>query len=575
MICAGVRGRTPDLTHHGIWYSGDYRREYDEIGAGRLPDDPTIYACISSVTDATQAPTGDENWFVLVNVPSGAVLDRQAATAHVLERLAGHGVDLRDRLAFTETITPPTSSTGSGRRAGRSTARRPTGGVLRSSGHATVAPGEPLPRWRQQPSRWGLPLVTLGARIVDDDRTRSALTRRRRPLLHLPRHHRSVIRRTARVARHLVPAPTPWSVAWRCDDDRDRATSPAARRRPPLGLDDAATAAGLHEIAGGGPELPTISVVVPARDEARRIGPLLAAVVGAPGVSEVLVVDDESTDGTAELVTAAGAVVVPGTQLPHGWAGKAWAVHQGCGPPGASGWSPSTPTPAPTPSSPSARQPGAGRRVAVRQRRRALRLPDTRRRLVAPGAAHHARVPVRPTRDDGTHCRTGSWPTASALSGVLFLRAGGLQPVAGEVVEDVALARHLAAGLAGHDARRRRVAHHRDVSGRSEHLARMGARWHCPASNRDGGRWSISSWWRSPRSPLPPARCAEPTSSTSSSWPCGPAHWPAPAAAYRGGGAAYWLSPLADAAAVAALVRGSSAPRQPWRGRSYASRVRT
>ena len=44
----------------------------------------------------------------------------------------------------------------------------------------------------------------------------------------------------------------------------------------------------------------SISVVIPARDEATRIGPLLEAVVGAPGVDEVVVVDDQSSDGTAD-----------------------------------------------------------------------------------------------------------------------------------------------------------------------------------------------------------------------------------------------------------------------------------
>lgn len=73
----------------------------------------------------------------------------------------------------------------------------------------------------------------------------------------------------------------------------------------------------------------SISVVIPARDEAQRIGPVLASMVGAPGVDEVLVVDDQSTDGTADIARGAGAVVVTGAPLPGGWAGKAWALQQG------------------------------------------------------------------------------------------------------------------------------------------------------------------------------------------------------------------------------------------------------
>ncbi|MEM8621153.1 MAG: glycosyltransferase, partial [Actinomycetota bacterium] len=74
---------------------------------------------------------------------------------------------------------------------------------------------------------------------------------------------------------------------------------------------------------------PTISIVIPARDEAGRIRPLLDAIVGAPGVVEVLVVDDESTDDTADVAASAGARVLSGQPLPEGWAGKAWALQQG------------------------------------------------------------------------------------------------------------------------------------------------------------------------------------------------------------------------------------------------------
>ena len=73
----------------------------------------------------------------------------------------------------------------------------------------------------------------------------------------------------------------------------------------------------------------SISVVVPARDEAGRIGPLLATIVGAPQVAEVIVVDDQSTDATADIARAAGAMVLVGSELPDGWAGKAWALQQG------------------------------------------------------------------------------------------------------------------------------------------------------------------------------------------------------------------------------------------------------
>ncbi len=52
-----------------------------------------------------------------------------------------------------------------------------------------------------------------------------------------------------------------------------------------------------------------VAAVLPAKDEADRIGATIAAVRTIPGVDLVVVVDDGSTDATAEVASAAGAVV--------------------------------------------------------------------------------------------------------------------------------------------------------------------------------------------------------------------------------------------------------------------------
>ncbi|MDR3511557.1 MAG: glycosyltransferase [Caulobacteraceae bacterium] len=80
---------------------------------------------------------------------------------------------------------------------------------------------------------------------------------------------------------------------------------------------------------------PAIAAVVPARDEAdviaRSIGSLLAQ--DYPGAFHVILVDDNSSDGTAEaaraLPNAQALTVVTGAPLPSGWTGKLWAMKQG------------------------------------------------------------------------------------------------------------------------------------------------------------------------------------------------------------------------------------------------------
>jgi hopene-associated glycosyltransferase HpnB len=84
---------------------------------------------------------------------------------------------------------------------------------------------------------------------------------------------------------------------------------------------------------------PAVVAVVPARDEAdvigRSIGSLLAQ--DYPGAFRVVLVDDDSSDGTAEAAQAAAAqlalgerlTVLRGAPLPQGWTGKLWAMSQG------------------------------------------------------------------------------------------------------------------------------------------------------------------------------------------------------------------------------------------------------
>jgi 4,4'-diaponeurosporenoate glycosyltransferase len=76
-----------------------------------------------------------------------------------------------------------------------------------------------------------------------------------------------------------------------------------------------------------GIDLTDVSVVVPARNEAAQLPRLLRSLSGTR--AEVVVVDDDSADGTPSIATTHGATVVSSAPLPDGWAGKAWACEVG------------------------------------------------------------------------------------------------------------------------------------------------------------------------------------------------------------------------------------------------------
>lgn len=169
VVCAAVRGRTEGIAHHNVFFSLHDDQEFRFLDSGQLAIDPTIYACVSSVTDPSQAPRDGENWFMLVNVPSETGIDRKMMTAAVLNRLAERGFDLRERIDFTRTLVPAdfearyraiggaiygTSSNGKRAAFSRPSNIGPVDGLYLVGGSSH--PGG------------GLPMVTISSRIVAD-----------------------------------------------------------------------------------------------------------------------------------------------------------------------------------------------------------------------------------------------------------------------------------------------------------------------------------------------------------------------------------------------------------------------
>ncbi|HSJ15294.1 MAG TPA: glycosyltransferase family 2 protein [Longimicrobiales bacterium] len=81
---------------------------------------------------------------------------------------------------------------------------------------------------------------------------------------------------------------------------------------------------------------PLVSIVVPARNEAENISACVATLLNSTYPRyEVIVVDDESRDGTPDIVRLIGERsngrlrLLEGRPLPAGWLGKSWACAQG------------------------------------------------------------------------------------------------------------------------------------------------------------------------------------------------------------------------------------------------------
>jgi len=79
-------------------------------------------------------------------------------------------------------------------------------------------------------------------------------------------------------------------------------------------------------------ETPDVDIIVPARDEAETIGPVIASLLSQDyaGNFRVFLVDDNSTDGTAALAGVDEKLtIITGKPKPAGWSGKIFALSQG------------------------------------------------------------------------------------------------------------------------------------------------------------------------------------------------------------------------------------------------------
>ncbi|MDN3494712.1 phytoene desaturase family protein [Planococcus sp. APC 4015] len=121
LLMLGVEGELPQLTHHTLLFTKEWRANFDDIFGKetRIPDPASLYVCKPSATDADVAPAGHENLFVLVPIPADPGLGRggvdgagdpgiEAAADAVIAQISEWcGIpDLAERIVVRRTVTP-------------------------------------------------------------------------------------------------------------------------------------------------------------------------------------------------------------------------------------------------------------------------------------------------------------------------------------------------------------------------------------------------------------------------------------------------------------------------------------
>jgi phytoene desaturase len=108
----GIRKSFPKLRLHNIFFSADYKTEFDNIfSLKKISTDPTVYINITSKTESSMAPEGKENWFVMVNAPANTGQNWEELKAALrkdiiikLNRMLGENLE---QLIITEQTSDP------------------------------------------------------------------------------------------------------------------------------------------------------------------------------------------------------------------------------------------------------------------------------------------------------------------------------------------------------------------------------------------------------------------------------------------------------------------------------------
>jgi len=108
----GINKQFPQLDLHNIFFSADYKAEFDHMWKHKdIYSDPTVYLNISSKLKPDDAPTGCENWFVMINVPSNTGQDWDILLANarnnIITKLSKSLGEEISKLIISESILDP------------------------------------------------------------------------------------------------------------------------------------------------------------------------------------------------------------------------------------------------------------------------------------------------------------------------------------------------------------------------------------------------------------------------------------------------------------------------------------
>ncbi len=108
----GINTQSPELEIHNILFAENYKKEFDDIFERKTcPEDPTVYIYISSKFKKSDAPEGNENWFVMINTPYDDGQDWDKEIEKSKERILNKinkilGIDLKDKIVCERILTP-------------------------------------------------------------------------------------------------------------------------------------------------------------------------------------------------------------------------------------------------------------------------------------------------------------------------------------------------------------------------------------------------------------------------------------------------------------------------------------